>query len=136
MHDIYEAISKSVDEAISGDTVYKHEVDVHIDFPNRSGPAGPIVLTTSPKTTVAYELDVDARSWGIKEMQVIPRGTAKFTFINPIGVSEDITVEVDLEKASVDYIDGSGIAPVSLYVQLDKAYNPVKVRLDMYFIKK
>ncbi len=136
MDDIYEDISKSVDEAISGETVYRHEVDVNIDFPNRSGPAGPIVLTTPPKTVVAYELDIDARSWGIKEIEVIPRGTAKFTFISPIGVREDVTVEVDLEKATVDYHDGSGIAPSGLYVQLDKAYNPVEVRLDMFFIKK
>jgi len=126
--DLFEDCEKAMNEAFPETVIYKRVIDVNIEMPG---------MPTFPdriKAEVAYELDMDVRSWGIKDIDVFPRGTTEFSFSAPNG--DDIDVQVDLEEAKVTYLSGGNIVPSQLKVVLDKAYNVVSSELEMYFLVK
>lgn len=93
-----------------------------------------------PKVSVPFDIQIEYRTWGIKGIDVIPKG--KFTFMLTVYKGDDRSVEsekeitvdfskLDYEKITMNRVKGSGVTITDISVHLDKDANVEAVDLDV-----
>jgi len=87
----------------------------------------------SEEVKVFYDIEVEHRSWGIKGIDVSPRGEVEIGFYLD---GEEKTVTVDLSDIKIEWEKGSGYAVSNLSVAIDKDLNIKEAILGFYYIVK
>ena len=129
MRDIYEKLNEA-DETY---TVEVEDVFVEVD-----GLAENEDSRYSGSAQVSFDIDIDFRSWGIKDISIIPRDRVNFEFeiVDAEGNVVD-TLEVDFDFVDVDWkigwTSGSGYAIDSLEVLVNRDGTVKNVELIMYY---
>ena len=91
------------------------------------------------KVQLLYSIDVDFRSWGIKDISVIPRGLVEFE-VEIVDVEDNLVdtlpVKLDFDDKDIPIIwmSGAGYAPESLEVAINRDGTLTKAELNFYFV--
>lgn len=143
MQDIFENLRKINEQEDS----YRNEVELTVLFqPPTSGMSGlddDYYVDAPRNVMLTYDIEVDHRSWGIKDINVTPRGVLEFeveirsNLPEEEGRVETIPVRVDFSEVSptIDWLEGSGIAPAEVRVTLGEDNKVVDVEIDFYYWK-
>jgi len=130
MRDIYEKLTEdSSEDQPHMDVVLILNVDGLGDGETAAGPE------TVP---LAYDIEVDWRSWGIKDINVAPRGEIEFEaeLIDvDDNVMDTITINLEFEAIEVDlqWIAGHSYVPESIEIRTDRSGKVLGVELNFYF---
>lgn len=128
----------SVNEA---EETYKNEVPLSIHFAG-VGLDDDEYEESPDKVEIEFDIDVDHRSWGIKDINVFLRGVVEFEVVVksdlPDEEGKEVVIPVKIDFADADariiWMDGSGYAPAELIVTLEG--EEVKdVEVDFYYLK-
>lgn len=123
--DFIESLTKELMEA--SDT-YSVKVDLDVMQPGME-----IEFGFPDQVEVKFEIDMDVRSWGIKDILVIPKGKV----VIPLDVDgKDVEIEVDLETAVLEYEEADFISPTELHVTIDKDLKVIESTLYVGFFSK
>lgn len=97
------------------------------------------------KVLISYDIDIDFRSWGIKDINIFPRKISDFDITivtwtdDADKESEDVLpISIDLTKIepSIYWTEGSGFAPSALEVHIDpKTKEVTEVEIEFYYYK-
>jgi len=87
----------------------------------------------SHNVIINYDINIEYRSWGIKDIDAVPRGQVELD-IQVDNKSEVITVNLDDVK--VYWVAGGAYAPLNLLVFLDEDFGVKEVSLKFMFISK
>ena len=88
------------------------------------------------EVAVEYKIDIEYRSWGIKDMTPIFDRPVKLWYSileEKDNAGEQKEVNVDLSDAEVSYVGGGGWAPEQLDVRLSKDGKVLKKELTMRY---
>lgn len=129
MQDIYEKLNEADDNyTIEVDSVL---VYVH-DLKDGEESLGP------DKVTMSFDIEIEYRSWGIKDITVTPRGRVNFE-VEIVDADnnhvEDLEVDFDFVDVNydIDWISGSGYTIESLTVEINRDGTVTSVTVGMYF---
>ena len=137
--DIFEDLQKVNEQ----DDLYRNNVELSVHFESSASGISDLEVD-APKTAVlVYEIEVEHRSWGIKDINVTPRSMDEFEVVvhsnlpEEEGKEEVILVKVDFLEidATISWLEGSGIAPVEVHVTLGKDNRVVSVEIDFFYWK-
>lgn len=84
-----------------------------------------------------YNIQVEYRSWGIKDISVIPREAVGFE-VEIIDVNDDIVdtvnVELDFDQYSkISWVPGAGFAPESIEVTIKRDGTVTDIDFNFYY---
>lgn len=91
------------------------------------------------KVQLLYSIDVDYRSWGIKDISVIPRGLVEFE-VEIVDMEDNLVdtllVKLDFDNTDIPifWVSGAGYAPESLEVAVNRDGTLTKAELNFYFV--
>jgi hypothetical protein len=109
--------NESIKEA---DDTYQHTVPVEVYLNNS--------VVGNSKETVNYRMEIAYRSWGIKDIDV--------SLINAISVpvgESNITIDFDRIDCQIEWVAGSGYAPESVEVEIDKNGTVTQCVVGFYY---
>ena len=91
------------------------------------------------KVQLLYSIDIEFRSWGIKDILVVPRGVVEFEVEIVDGddnLVDTLLVKLDLDNTDIPIIwmSGTGYAPESLEVVINRDGTLTKAELNFYFV--
>ena len=120
---------KTGSEEFSYDTELTLYVDGLEDGEEASGPK---------EVNLTYSIYTEWRSWGLKDISVIPRGKVEFEVEIVDGedrVVDTILVKLDLDDKDIPitWVDGASYVPESLEVIVDRDGTLTKAELNFYF---
>jgi hypothetical protein len=132
--DIFENIQKINEQEDS----YRHRVELSVHF--KSPVDDDYDVDVSKDVELVYDIEVDYRSWGIKDINVTPRSMDEFeVVIRSIQTAkeEDVSVKVDFDEVtpSIFWLEGRGVAPAEVHVTLGEDNKVVDVEIDFYYWK-
>lgn len=90
------------------------------------------------KVQLLYSIDIEFRSWGIKDILVIPRGYVEFE-VEIMDVNDDLvdtlSVKLDFDNTDIpiSWMSGDGYAPESLEVTIARDGTLTNAELNFYF---
>jgi len=130
MRGIFEKLieaDKTEQDEFSYDTELELYVDGLEDGEEVSGPK---------EVNLTYAIYIEWRSWGLKDISVIPKGKIEFeveiTDVND-RVIDTITVSVDIDNIDLVWVSGHSYVPESLIVRVDRTGKVIDVDLNFYF---
>lgn len=127
---------KKVIEQMDG---YRAEVQVTIYASNYVKARNLGDIENNDRVSVAYDIDIEFRSWGIKDITLSFRKPVTIHIVeqdldsNVVGERD---IEVDLSTAQIDWVEGDGYAPYELEVTLDAKGAASEVTMNCYYMKK
>lgn len=93
--------------------------------------------------SIQFALEVDHRSWGIKGIDCIPKGTAQFHLEITAPGQDDYDasifekdIVVDLSDAQIEYQPGHAYTPASLEVEMNRKGEVQKALVTFYYISE
>lgn len=92
------------------------------------GPRDSDVSSVHPSVDVKYRIDVDYRSWGIKDIHVYAFGTVEvevqyITYdANEMEEEHETTITVELDKLRKDSVKGDGVWIQGMDLQIDENF--------------
>jgi len=133
MREIYEKLVQE-DAAASQDT-YSSDVDLELYVDG----LGEGEITVDPeKVSLTYSIELDWRSWGIKDINVAPKGKIEFE-VEIVDVDDNVvdTIVVNIDFGSIDtdlvWAAGHSYVPESLVVRVDRSGRVLSTELNFYF---
>lgn len=128
---------------------YRNNVELTVDFespaPGVTGLDDDYYVEALDNVELQFDIDVEHRSWGIKDINVALRGVIDFEVILrsnlPDEEGKEVVIPVKIDFSEVDteisWIEGSGIAPAELHVTLggEEGKEVTKVEVDFYYWK-
>jgi len=128
---------------------YRNNVEVTVDFKSpASGVSGlddDYYVEAPDNIEIEFDIDVEYRSWGIKDIIVVPRGVIEFEVVLRSNLPDEedkeeiIPVKVDFSniETKINWIEGGGIAPAEILIILggEKGNEVVEVEMDFYYWK-
>lgn len=98
---------------------YYSNVRVDLSF---SGKSGKIIDPVDTDVRVEYQIDVEHRDFGIKDINVYPQG--EILIDAEVSDEQDnktpIQIKVDMSKVRVEWQAGSGVQPLGLEVSVNE----------------
>lgn len=102
----------------------EYRADVRIKS-NKLGPNGDWEANIDEKTNFIYNIELDERIWGIKDINIWFSGLLNVTMVityfdqNGDPIKEDTKpLSIDLSKIPVDYVNGYGISVTDIDIEL------------------
>jgi hypothetical protein len=80
-----------------------------------------------------YKLDLEYRSWGIKDLTVVLDKPVSVRFSLEDGTEKEL--KVDLSDARVEWYEGSAFYPHQIELTIDKQGNIKEKVVNMYYLK-
>jgi hypothetical protein len=116
-----------------------YHADVELDINIQNKLKGVYYEIEAPKeVAIAYGMELEYRSWGIKDLNVTVKNTIEFDLIIiPEGKDEGKEVHIKIEPLDIkkiSWVEGRSYTPSSLDVELDPEGKVVSVELFMYYL--
>jgi len=134
MRDILE---KMVSEDI-GDDVYSYTVDVDLDvlgLDDGERALGP------QDALVHYRMELDFRSWGLKDIEVTPVGEVEFE-VEVVDDDENVqftipvSLEFEVKDVNIEWVGGHSYVPEMLHIAVNAKGEITEATLGFYYISK
>lgn len=132
MNDIFEALDK-INEADNNFSIDVDDVSIHVDgLAEGEESLGP------DKVNISYDIDIEYRDWGIKDISITPRGRVSFD-VEIVDVDDNHvdTIEVLFDFSAVNYridwLPGAGYAASGLTIDINREGGVKDVVVDFYF---
>jgi len=130
MREIYEKLTE--EDGASPEDEFSMEVDLDLrveglgDGEEASGPE---------KVLLTYRIELDWRSWGLKDINVAPRGEVEFEveIVVDDKLMDTIPVSFDTANTGVYWVAGHSYVPESLMVKVDNTGKLLESELNFYF---
>ena len=140
MEDIFENIHKINEQQ----DYYRNNVPLEIYFES-PGLDDDQYEEVPDNVELTYDIEIEHRSWGVKDINVFLRGIVEFDVIIrsdlPDEEGKEIIIPVKIDFLNIDseitWLEGSGIAPAGLQITLggEKGDQVKKVEIDFYYWK-
>jgi len=126
----------SISEA---DDSYRHNVRLTLhfeDMPEGLSDLDDEDMDVPDTVDIEYDIEVDFRSWGIKDLNVSLRGVLEFD-LGIGGKSTPIKIDFAETPAEIVWLEGGGYAPAEVHVIISgkDGYSVKSVEVDFYYLK-
>jgi len=130
MREIFEKLTEA-DKTEQDEFSYDTELEVYVDGLEEGEES------SSPKeVNLTYAIYTEWRSWGLKDISVIPKGKIEFE-VEIVDVDDrvvdTISVSIDVENVDLVWVSGAGYVPESLIVRVDRTGKVIDADLNFYF---
>lgn len=128
---LLEKISEQFDEG------YKCDVTINA-YVNGLKP-GEVESVSDKKQQLIYDIEIECRSWGIKGIDVTPRGMVEFD-IEILNVDDEVVdkipvkIDFDIIDYDIEWQKGSGYAPDTMDVRLTRDGKIKEVTLNFFYV--
>ena len=131
MREIYEKLTE--EDGASPQDEFSTDVDLelHVD-----GLGDGEAVTEPEKVSLTYRIEVEWRSWGIKDINVFPKGEVEFEAeIVDVddNVVDTVVVSFDMSDVGIYWVQGHSYVPESLMVRVDRSGKLLEAELNFYF---
>ena len=133
MRDIYEKLVE--EDGASPEDEFSMDVDLELHV---EGLGDGEASSVPGKVSLTYRIELDWRSWGIKDINVAPLGEVEFEVeIVDVEDSPVDTIPVNIDFVDVDtalnWVAGHSYVPESLEVSINRSGEITGVELNFYF---
>lgn len=118
---------------------FKHAIPVSI-YMDGLEEGQETIIDSGEQVQLSYELEMDYRSWGIKDINV--SGVRLDQDVLTVGIFDaednqvdEVEVRIDASQPTILWEPGSGYAPVMLIVRCDRKGNVSEVELHFFYYK-
>lgn len=131
MRNLLEKLNEQLDESYRSDITINAYVD--------GLKAGEGVTVSDEKQQLTYDIEVEHRSWGIKDINVTPRGIIEFS-VEILDVDDNVVDEIpvridfDTMDYNIDWQKGSGYAPDTLDIRLARDGKIKEITLNFFYM--
>ena len=130
MRDILERLTET-DKTSQDEFSYDTELEVHVDGLEEGEESG------GPKeVTLTYSIYTEWRSWGLKDISVVPKGKVEFE-VEIVDVEGDVvdtlSISVDSDNIGLVWVSGANYVPESFVVRVDRTGKLIEADLNFYF---
>lgn len=135
---MFDKLLEKVNEQL-GEEDFRSEVDLRVHVKDLEAGEDVNIYDVDKKKLLTYTIDVEYRSWGIKDISVMPKGVIEFE-VEIIDVDDKVikTLPVKIDFSTVDcsieWMEGKSYAPSDLEVYLTKDGKIEEIILSFYFI--
>ena len=132
MQEMFEKLLNEANES------YRYEVPLHISV---DGLEDGEEINAPDKVELKYDIEIEFRSWGIKDIEVSLRDTVEFE-VDVLDVDDTVvtTIPIKIDFSEVDYsfswMAGAGYAAESLEVRIDREGKLLEVDANFYYVTK
>jgi len=134
--DIFESFQKINEQ----EDFYRNNVEVSVEFES-PGLDDDQYVDVLDNVELQYSIDIEERSWGIKDIKVSLQGVVEFDIIirsnlpDEEGKEKVIPIRIDFSDVTpeINWIEGSGIAPAELHVLVGGEGKVKHVEVDFYY---
>lgn len=134
MDDMIESIRRKLNE----NSDYGIKIPVHI-IPSKFN----VEIEAADKVDVSFSIDMDVRSWGIRDFNVfftetltIPAEAIEYDENGDEKSRKDVDIKVDLRTAEVEYREADYISLIELELTLDVNFKVTKAVMHVGYLKK
>lgn len=131
MREIYEKLTEEAGASSQDEFSYDVDLDLQVDGLGEGEAA-----TGPEKISLTYSIELDWRSWGLKDINVFPRGKVEFE-AEIVDVDDNvvdaITVSFDIGDAELNWVEGHSYVPESLEIRVDRSGKVLSAELNFYF---
>lgn len=134
MDDMIESIRRKLNE----NSDYGIKIPVHI-IPSKFN----VEIEAADKVDVSFSIDMDVRSWGIRDFNVfftetltIPAEAIEYDENGDEKSRKDVDIKVDLRTAEVEYQEADYISLIELELTLDVNFKVTKAVMYVGYLKK
>ena len=130
MHDIYEKL-------LNEDAQFHHLAELRVYISDLEDKEH----TYPDEIELKYDVEIEHRSWGIKDIEVLMRGSAEFE-VDVLDADDNVvdTIPVNIDFSEIDYqfswMKGTEYVPESLVVALSKDGRVIRVNVNFYYLTK
>jgi hypothetical protein len=133
---MFDKLLEKVNEQL-GEEDFRSEVDLHVHVKDIEDAEE--INIVDKKKILTYTIDVEYRSWGIKDISVMPKGVIEFEveiLDADDKVIKTLPVKIDFSTVdcSIEWMEGKSYDPSDLEVYLTKDGKIEEVTLSFYFI--
>lgn len=135
---MFDKLLEKVNEQL-GEEDFRSEVDLQVYVKDLEAGEDVNIYDVDRKKLLTYTIDVEYRSWGIKDISVMPKGVIEFE-VEIIDVDDKVVktlpVKIDFSTVdcSIEWMEGKSYDPSDLEVYLTKDGKIEEVTLSFYFI--
>ena len=135
---MFDKLLEKVNEQL-GEEDFRGEVNLRVHVKGLVDGEDINIYDVDKKKLLTYTIDVEYRSWGIKDISVMPKGVVEFE-VEIIDADDKVvkTLPVKIDFSMVDYsiewMEGKSYAPCDLEVYLTKDGKIEEITLSFYFI--
>jgi len=132
MRDIYEKLTE--EDGASPEDVASMDVDLelHVD-----GLGDGEAVSEPERVSLTYRIEVEWRSWGIKDINVTPIGEVEFEveIVDDVNgnLIDTINVNFDMGDVKIHWVQGHSYVPESFMVRVDRSGKLLEAELNFYF---
>jgi hypothetical protein len=130
MREIFEKLIEA-DETEQNEFSYDTELELYVDGLEDGEES------TGPKeVNLTYAIYTEWRSWGLKDISVVPKGRVEFE-VEIVDVDDNVVdtipVSIDSDDVTIMMVSGASYAPESFVVRVDRTGKLIDADLNFYF---
>lgn len=131
MREIYEKLVEEDGASPESGGSMDVDIELHVDgLGDGEAANGP------EKVFLYYAIELDWRSWGIKDINVFPKGEVEFE-VEIVDVDDNVVdtvnVSIDISDVGISWVQGHSYVPESLMVRIDRSGKLLETELNFYF---
>lgn len=131
MRDIYEKLVEEDGASSQDEFGMDVAIELHVD-----GLGDGEAVSEPGKVFLKYNIEVEERSWGIKDINVFSKGKVEFE-VEVVDIDDNlidtIDVSIDMSDVGIYWVQGHSYVPESLMVRVDRSGKLLEAELNFYF---
>jgi len=135
---MFDKLLEKVNEQL-GEEDFRSEVDLRVHVKDLADGEDANIYDVDKKKLLTYSIDVEYRSWGIKDISVMPKGVIEFEVEildadDKVVKTLPVKIDFSMVDCSIEWMEGKSYAPSDLEVYLTKDGKIEEITLSFYFI--